>query len=69
MAEAVREAENLDFKEALYADTDATKDELAADIASFANHRGGSFCLVSPKRTARRVGSQESRSAMGRSGA
>ena len=45
MAEAVREAENLDFKEALYADTDATKDELAADIASFANHRGGIILL------------------------
>lgn len=45
MAEAVREAEDLDFKEALYADTDATKDELAADIASFANHRGGIILL------------------------
>jgi hypothetical protein len=37
----VREDEDLDFKSALYGSSDKDKAELAADIASFANTRGG----------------------------
>lgn len=35
------EADDLDFKRDLYGNADADKQELAADVASFANHRGG----------------------------
>ena len=42
---AVRESDDLDFKESLYGTSDADKVELAADIASFANDRGGVIVL------------------------
>jgi hypothetical protein len=37
----LREDEELDFKQTLYGGTDSHRKELAADIAAFANHRGG----------------------------
>lgn len=39
--DSVREDEDLDFKRDLYPNSDKGKRELAADLASFANHRGG----------------------------
>jgi hypothetical protein len=41
VAAAVREADDLDFKESLYGNSDRDRGELAADIAGFANARGG----------------------------
>ena len=38
---AVREDEDLDFKRELYGNSDSAKRDLAGDLASFANHRGG----------------------------
>lgn len=45
VAEAVREDDDLDFKQSLYGGGDADKRELAADVASLANRRGGILVL------------------------
>lgn len=41
----VREDDDLDFKETVYGNTDADRRELAGDIASLANRRGGLLLL------------------------
>ncbi len=41
VADGVAEDDCIDFKKAMYANVDQAKDELAKDIAAFANHRGG----------------------------